>query len=514
MSVIESPTPPSKTTPPGPPRVSGPAGGTTRDNGPGQPGSPRRTGRSGPRRFGPARQDQIICLVVAFVLLVIIFLYQPFLARKRAALVQTNDQTLGNLAIAFPRLTLGGFRGVLAMVMWERAESAKNHRKWVPLETDYNVIAKLEPYFASAYVFNAWNQSYNLSAQFHNEGSKYKWVLDGLCYLYKGQRFNPNNINIIAEEGNDFFLKLGGSFERRYYTQHWRFDIAHEYEYVPHGKNVLHDNTLAEVRTIVSQPVFKCQWIRGNGKLRRLGHGVEFPLPWYHNGKMLKCPYGVSPYYFAYMEYMKAKSLHKRPEALGVEVLDAWPGMSLRLWCKDDLQYSQTLTRRMFLHPNGPLAKRFDATVLNIRDCYRNVQINAPQAVKLLQIHDRKYPDDIPVQFKHIIQSLFFKKLGQAESMMFEGLVQWQLHHRKFEPGDAADRDLSASIPLYQQAAQDFIGFLNATYPNQPTNPDRLGDMKYVAAIEARIKGIQQFQLTARRKPPNLNFLIPWTCEH
>jgi hypothetical protein len=215
-----------------------------------------------------ARRDQLICVAIAVVLIAGIFFIQPAIKVRRSHLVQTNDSNIGQLLLTFPRLALGGFRGVLAAALWENAEHDKNVQKWRPLETDYNAIAAIEPYFASDYIFNAWNMSYNLSAQYHGLDTKYKWVLDGLVYLYKGEHYVPNNANMIINEANDFFLKLGTSFERKYYCARWRYDIAHLYRYQP-GEKGSHFGTLPEVYFIIHQPEFKCKLLPpldGHGK--------------------------------------------------------------------------------------------------------------------------------------------------------------------------------------------------------------------------------------------------------
>ena len=85
-------------------------------------------------RQSRARRDQLIYLSMAVILLIGIFFIQPELNRQRAKLVPVDKtQQVGDLLIQFPRLTLGGFRGLLAMTLWEDAESDKNHHRWRPL---------------------------------------------------------------------------------------------------------------------------------------------------------------------------------------------------------------------------------------------------------------------------------------------------------------------------------------------------------------------------------------------
>jgi hypothetical protein len=446
------------------------------------------------------RRDQVVCVAIAILLLVAILFLQPTLNRQRSKLVQTSNKSLGNLLITFPRLTLGGFRGILAMALWENAESDKNKRQWVPLESDYNAIAALEPYFGAVYIFNAWNQAYNLSAQFHAMNLKYKWVLDGQVYLYKGQKLVPNDSNMIMNEANNFFLKLGTSFERKYYCARWRYDIAHLYRYVP-GKVQPTLSTLAEVHYIVMQPEFHCVLLPARDRKGPLGHGVKVGHVHYR--------YGLSPFYFAWVEYRRALRQPELPTDSGEAVLYSWPPMALRLWCRDDLYYAQRLTWHIFSAASGHFTHRFAARVANIRDCYRNVQMNAPRSIREFRIYFHMFPSSTILHMDHLVEVQYYQKLGLAENMLFNALVQWQLAGRRFRLGDAADHDFAAAIPLFEQARAAYKHYLNIAYPPSAygQNPEQHSEMKYLSSLSAVIAGIENFRRTASAGHPSLSFL-------
>ncbi len=458
-----------------------------------------------------ARRDQLVCLIIAILLFIGIFAIQPSLHARRAALVQrtTNAKNIGHLLLTFPRLALGGFRGVLAMVLWEDAESDKNNHKWRPLETDYQAIATIEPYFGSVYIFNAWNMSYNLSAQFHSMNTKYKWVLDGLVSLYHGEKFVPDNANVIMNEANDYFLKLGASFERKYYSPRWRYDIAHLYRYNP--KKISSGlSSLGQVYYLVTRPEFHCKLLKPLGGHGPVGHGVKI-----HG---LTYRYGLSPFYFAWCEYNRALHQPKLPTDMGIEVLHSWKPMCLRLWCRDDCFYAQRLTNRIF---NADTEKKmlvhFPARVENIHDCYRNIKINGPRSIHEFQVFLQKYPDQRAVHRSHIYEVRFYQALAAAEGTLFQGLVQWQLNHRQFRLGDAADRKLAAAVPLYEKAMTAYENYLSVAFPtarNGQMNPGLKGQRKYLRAMRARIDGIDSFRLTAAHHKPDMSFLQPVTLSY
>lgn len=451
------------------------------------------------------RRDQLICLAITAALIAGIFLLEPSIKQKRSKLVQSSDKSIGQLLLTFPRLALGGFRGILAMALWKNAEHDKNVQKWRPLETDYNAIAALEPYFASDYIFNAWNMSYNLSAQYHGLDTKYKWVLDGLVYLYKGEHYVPDNANMIINEANDFFLKLGTSFERKYYCARWRYDIAHLYRYQPgqKGKNF---GTLPEVYFIVHQPEFKCKLLPALDGKGPIGHGVRVGKIHYR--------YGLSVFYFAWVEYGRAMHQPKLPTDSGIEVLESWQPMALRLWCRDDIYYAQRLTNHIFSEPEAKMLRRFPARVRNILDCYRNVAINGPRDIREWHVYLQKFPDQYNVHHQHLLETRYFMALAKAEKTMFEGLVAWQNNDRKFRIGDRADRYLLLAISRFKAAMAAFHTYLHEAYPRTagfPKGMGRGGQMKFMRAMEARIAGIESFRLTAQRGVPNLSFLDPVT---
>ncbi|HMD54938.1 MAG TPA: hypothetical protein VKJ65_10350, partial [Phycisphaerae bacterium] len=425
-----------------------------------------------------ARRDQLICMALIVIFLLCIFVIQPFIDSQRAGLVVSNDKNMGSLFLTFPRLTLGGFRGILVTVLWETAENDKNNRNWVPLESDYNAIAMLEPYFSSDYIFNGWNLSYNLSAQWHDENSKYKWVLDGLLYLYQGEKYIPNDSNIIMNEGNDFFLKLGTSFEREYYCSRWRFDIANMYRYDPKSTDP-QLSTLAEVKAIVDQPQFNAVWLPALDEKGPVGHGIKVGDVEYR--------YGVSPFYFAYVEFQRALKQPKAPENMGSMVLHFWPAMSLRLWCRDDIYYATHLTYRIFgEETQEQMLQDFNDRAQEVRDCYRNVVTNAPLSIDEFKTNLFTYPDQQPVHDQHIAEVQYYQALGDAELTLFNALVQWQINNRQFRLGDDADVLFASASDKFVKAQQALSHYLDVAYPNfrnGAENPERAQQQEYVDAL-------------------------------
>jgi hypothetical protein len=166
-----------------------------------------------------------------------------------------SEKTLASLSVTFPRLTFGGMRGIVSSLIWIQAEDDKNERRWTDLETKYDLIGALQPYFASVYIYHSWNQAYNLSAQFQDEQVKYKWVLDGIVYLYKGDDFNPANSDLLQEASQLFSQKLGLAAERIVYRETWRKDLTRLHELEGRDLSSISDDptvALENVRKIIT----------------------------------------------------------------------------------------------------------------------------------------------------------------------------------------------------------------------------------------------------------------------
>jgi len=502
-----------------------------------------------------ARGDQLMAVTIGAVALILaITLQNLVLVPRRALLVRESETSLQSLAITFPRLTLGGFRGLLATSLWIQAENDKNDRKWQELETKYDIIGSLQPYFISVYVFHAWNQAYNLSAQFHDEDTKYKWVLDGLAYLNKGEEYNPQTPDILVEQGHMYFLKLGGSFERIFYRQHWRSDISRFYEYnatSPGVKNnqtealkLVHEfvmrvgpeNKAAAEKTTDPVELQKLNVFHTaelpdpSGRTNRVGFGISILDPYLFEKRLDKKPpsdpmpfrYGLSPYYFAYVSYKRTLAAGA-PSTTAMRVVDSWPAMSLRLWCRDDMYYTQQTVRDLF-GPGGLVDRTapndsaglelINAKEAEVKDCYRNVAMIGPKALDQFNLHLGRYPMNKAIHQKHIKETKSYMVMAKAEDSLLDALILWQNAGRKVTP--AVRSAFEAALPLYDDSIATAEIWVNEIYPvreGQPYNPERMDSEKYVIALKTRKAGIENILKAAAEQQPDLSFLSEETIE-
>jgi hypothetical protein len=516
------------------------------------PTDPRATASGARSR---ARGDQLKASVLGAALLgAAVLLQQIVLVPRRHALVRDSETSLQSLAVAFPRLTLGGFRGLLATYLWIQAENDKNDRKWVELETKYDIIGALQPYFISVYVFHAWNQAYNLSAQFHDNDAKYKWVLDGLAYLNKGEDYNPNTPDILVEQGHMYFLKLGGSYERIFYRQHWRDDISRFHEYNSSTLSKKNDRTEAlklvhefvmrvgpENKEAASKTKDPAELQKLNifhtaelpdpsEKTSKIGYGISIvdPTLFTHRadgkpaGDPMRFRWGLSPYYFAYVTYKRTIAAGP-PSTTAMRVVDSWPAMSLRLWCRDDMYFSQQTMNALFgtdgevesARPDDAARQEYITNKYSeLEDCYRNVAMIAPRSLEEFEQHLLRYPMNKAIHRKHIKETKSYEVMGVAEHALLRALIQWQKDGRQLTPASRAL--FEAALPLYDNSIATALVWVDELYPVREGpgyNPERMESEKYVIALRARKRGIENILKLQPGETPDMSFLAEETVE-
>ncbi len=129
--------------------------------------------------------------------------------------------------ITFVGVALGGFRGVIADLLWLRVSRMQEERRFVELVQLSDWITKLEPHMAEVWVFHAWNMSYNVSVLMSRPEDKWRWVQNGIELLRdEGIPLNPRSATLHRELGWIFQHKLGMEGDRA--SGYYRKDFARE----------------------------------------------------------------------------------------------------------------------------------------------------------------------------------------------------------------------------------------------------------------------------------------------
>lgn len=120
---------------------------------------------------------------------------------------------------------LGGFRGILAEVVWFRADRLQDEGRYSEMAQLANVLTSLEPYTPEVWSYAAWNLAYNISVMMPTPEDRWRWVDAGLKLLRDdGLRLNPASAELHREIAWLFLSKIGGTIDdaSSLYAKKWR----------------------------------------------------------------------------------------------------------------------------------------------------------------------------------------------------------------------------------------------------------------------------------------------------
>jgi len=122
------------------------------------------------------------------------------------------------------RLATLGLRGVAANILWSKANYYKMTEDWTNLSATLRQITKLQPNFISVWQFQAWNLSYNVSAEFDDYRDRYHWVIRGIEFLKQGERYNVDNPRLLWDIGWFISQKIGRADEYKQFRKLFKAD--------------------------------------------------------------------------------------------------------------------------------------------------------------------------------------------------------------------------------------------------------------------------------------------------
>ena len=163
----------------------------------------------------PNLNKKLIYGLVIVALFGVMFPYTSWLATEK------KNRDLGEAAIGqidtgsfmMKLFLLGGFRGIVADLLWLRAEEYKKDHDWDRLETTVELITKLQPHFLSIWTFQGWNLAYNVSVEWDAPEDKYTWIKQGIKFVQEGVKKNRRSPDLIWDTAWFYYHKLGFSDE-------------------------------------------------------------------------------------------------------------------------------------------------------------------------------------------------------------------------------------------------------------------------------------------------------------
>jgi hypothetical protein len=180
------------------------------------------------------KTHKVIWLIAAVALLAGAGQFQRLLNRQRTSpeLGLSRVADLGSNAppvLAFTTVALGGFRGIIANILWIRANELQNDGKYFEMVQLADWITKLQPTFTQVWVVQAWNMAYNISVKFSAPADRWRWVQRGIELLRdEGIRYNPTASLMYRELGWFFQHKMGQNMDdaHKFYKASWAKEMT------------------------------------------------------------------------------------------------------------------------------------------------------------------------------------------------------------------------------------------------------------------------------------------------
>ena len=159
---------------------------------------------------------------------VLLLFANVFVQDRMAAVVKEDKLVDENFAadgtppvVAFSTMALGGFRGLIADILWIRAGDLQQQGKYYELVQLSDWILKLQPKFASAAAHMGWNMAYNVSVACKRPEDRWRWVRRGIELMQDAVTMNPNDPEVYKELAWIYQHKLGNVLDdaQRYYKE-------------------------------------------------------------------------------------------------------------------------------------------------------------------------------------------------------------------------------------------------------------------------------------------------------
>jgi hypothetical protein len=181
----------------------------------------------------------------------VILLFVNIFVRERMSDIIRNDKLVDESfveqgappLVSFTTVALGGFRGLIADVLWLRLIGLQEEGKYFEMVQLADWVQKLQPKFAGASAYLGWNMAYNISVTCKRQEDRWRWIHRGIETLRSAIAMSPNDPQLYKELGWIYQHKMGNVLDdaQRYY----KYEMAKEYMFL-YGAHYPDWKTLAE----------------------------------------------------------------------------------------------------------------------------------------------------------------------------------------------------------------------------------------------------------------------------
>lgn len=135
----------------------------------------------------------------------------PGFAARSGAVPEAEDYPPG---VRFVTVALGGFRGILADMLWLRAARKQDEGDFFEVAQLSGWITRLAPRYPEIWSYHAWNIAYNIGAMFPAPEERWAWVMRGVRLLRdEGIPANPHHSKLYWDLGWMYSDKVSGRWE-------------------------------------------------------------------------------------------------------------------------------------------------------------------------------------------------------------------------------------------------------------------------------------------------------------
>ena len=169
----------------------------------------------------------------------VLVLFANVFVQKRMAVIVKEDKLVDESfaaegtppVVAFSTMALGGFRGLIADILWLRAGDLQQKGKYYELVQLSDWILKLQPKFSAAASHMGWNMAYNVSVACKLPEDRWRWVRRGIQLMQDAVTMNPNDPDVYHELAWIYQHKLGNVLDdaQRYYKETMARDLMFLY---------------------------------------------------------------------------------------------------------------------------------------------------------------------------------------------------------------------------------------------------------------------------------------------
>jgi hypothetical protein len=177
------------------------------------------------------QSPSIVPITLAVILVILAGMLHGPLVRMRAVYRLDAAEPLEDAPplLVFTTVALGGFRGLLADMLWLRVTYLQDEGKYVELVQLSDWITKLEPHCTEIWGFHAWNMAYNVSIMMPDYEDRWRWVRNGIQLLRdEGIQYNRGDPRLYWELGWMFQHKIGAVSDNAhvYYKKRWAEEMT------------------------------------------------------------------------------------------------------------------------------------------------------------------------------------------------------------------------------------------------------------------------------------------------